>query len=348
MRVALVSYMFGDGGMQVHTAGLANGLVARGCDVCVFSTAPLHGHERRLGYRINCDFQCLDELSVLEAARLQFDVVVVCGVGYAFLIRAFGLALGSPKVYFEVMTGVREGILDSRWIPRCLYTSFVGQASSVAAALHDTFYYRKPVSVIPAVPQDLPQNEVGPQGMSDRVGVRFAYFGRLARHKNVHFLLQNWSDLFGSADCLDIWGEGDQDAFIDRVIIDLDLQDKVRRMGSYPGGDAYFALLRKYDVILLPTLGPEGAPLVLLEAMSAGVPFVANGVGGIGDYANPDCEVTDGDIGKFADAVNLQRVKMLNGQFSSERLSGLYRRVFSPQVIVARWYDLLKGVARVV
>ena len=116
----------------------------------------------------------------------------------------------------------------------------------------------------------------------------------------------------------------------------------VRCCGAYPDGQAYADLLASYDLTLLPTVFPEGAPLVLLESMACGVPFVANGMGGIPDYAtdNPDCVVV-AQQGEFLDGVRRMVQALSREEIDQSRLQGYYRAQYSQAAIEKQWLSYL-------
>jgi glycosyltransferase involved in cell wall biosynthesis len=72
----------------------------------------------------------------------------------------------------------------------------------------------------------------------------------------------------------------------------LDISDRVALAGHTDDVRAYYALA---DVLALPSHS-EGSPLVLLEAMAAGVPVVATRVGGVPEM------VVDGTSGLLVEA----------------------------------------------
>ncbi len=139
-------------------------------------------------------------------------------------------------------------------------------------------------------------------------------------------------------------GGGANSEAISTLIQKNGLGGAIRMRGRYPEGRAYIELLQSYDLKLLPTVGEEGAPLVLLEAMACGLPFVANGVGGIPDYNNPDCLITNGNIGGFIPSVIAMVQRLRGNDLDPARLQGCYEDKFSYKHLVDRWEDVLTRV----
>ncbi|MFZ1074836.1 MAG: glycosyltransferase [Minisyncoccia bacterium] len=75
-----------------------------------------------------------------------------------------------------------------------------------------------------------------------------------------------------------IVGEGEDRAYLTKKIADYGLRDRVKLFGFMPAAD----VLRGFDTFALPSL-KEGLPYVLIEARMAGLPIVANRVGGVGE-----------------------------------------------------------------
>jgi glycosyltransferase involved in cell wall biosynthesis len=87
----------------------------------------------------------------------------------------------------------------------------------------------------------------------------------------------------------------------------IGVEDRVRFLGYRTDARALVGLM---DVLVVPSL-TEGSPLIVLEAMTAGVPVVASAVGGIPDQVRHDKEgllVPPGDTGALGEALlNLLR-----------------------------------------
>ncbi len=75
-----------------------------------------------------------------------------------------------------------------------------------------------------------------------------------------------------------IVGEGELRNHLEKKIKEYGLENRLKLMGFIPAEDA----LKGFDVFALPSL-KEGLPYVLLEAKQAGLPIIANRVGGVSD-----------------------------------------------------------------
>ncbi len=75
-----------------------------------------------------------------------------------------------------------------------------------------------------------------------------------------------------------IVGEGELRGFLESKIKEYGLEGRVKLFGFLPASE----VLKGFDTFALPSL-KEGLPYVLLEARAAGLPIVANRVGGIGE-----------------------------------------------------------------
>ena len=352
LSVLLVGYAHGEGGVSTHTHWLAEGLADRGHTATVLSPLPLPGQPEALRSGRTYDVRHYGGSGDMvrgfaELGKEKFDVAVVVGTGW----KAMGGVLFNRRikrrVFFEVMSGEAAGLVDPRRLVHLGFDAVVGQASTVEARFCEEFRWRGRRTTIPALPEPLErQAEIAERGLIAPPGkLRAAYFGRLVHHKGVRFMVEQWSVLSEHLQSLDFYGTGYERDELEALVRQLGLSAVIRFHGRYPNGQPYVDLLSNLDLVLLPTTGQEGAPLVLLEAMACGVPFVANGVGGIPDYANVDCRITSGDIDEF-----LPLVSELAGEIAARRIDGSrlqhhYRDHFSFDVLVRRWEEYLRWVA---
>lgn len=73
-------------------------------------------------------------------------------------------------------------------------------------------------------------------------------------------------------------GEGELRPMLEKKIKEYGLEDRVKLFGFQSAPD----VIKGFDVFALPSI-KEGLPYVLLEARAAGLPIVANRVGGVGE-----------------------------------------------------------------
>lgn len=129
---------------------------------------------------------------------------------------------------------------------------------------------------------------------------------RLSRRKGAHYIAEIAAEVtkrLGNAMFV-IVGAGPEEDDLKRHIGNLKLQNSVRLMGEVPHRDIpnYF---RAADVFFMPS-DEEGFPHVLLEAMAAGIPYVASDVGGVREITPPRlnaCIAPPADIKMFAEKI---------------------------------------------
>jgi glycosyltransferase involved in cell wall biosynthesis len=104
------------------------------------------------------------------------------------------------------------------------------------------------------------------------------YAGRLAPEKCVDDLLRAVARVPGVA--LTVVGDGPRRPALEALARTLGIDDRVSWLGYLPWGPELLAALRRNAVLCLPS-ATEGLGLVMVEAMSQGLPVVGTRVGGI-------------------------------------------------------------------
>lgn len=105
------------------------------------------------------------------------------------------------------------------------------------------------------------------------------WIGRLGREKGADVLIESLERLAERDLIVSIVGDGRERRALERRVAALGLEQIVRFHGIVPDAAR---LVRAFDVIAISSR-TEGTPIVLLEAMAAGVPVIASRVGGIPD-----------------------------------------------------------------
>jgi glycosyltransferase involved in cell wall biosynthesis len=130
--------------------------------------------------------------------------------------------------------------------------------------------------------------------------LRIGAVGRLAPQKGLDVLIEAMRSL---PDCrLVLVGDGPDRAKLEELVRARSLGDRVEFAGWV---DAPWTASWAFDVLAMPSVN-EGFPLVIVEAMLAGIPVVASTVGGIPEIVVPGSTgllVPPQDPGAFVDAL---------------------------------------------
>jgi glycosyltransferase involved in cell wall biosynthesis len=222
----------------------------------------------------------------------------------------------APLVPGAMAISTRHNERDS-WIRRLLYalTSPLNEATIVFSpsvekhARGDNLACRPirqaPYGIDPVHPfvkrSDLRESMAIPQDVYLWITV-----GRLTRQKGVALLIEAFRSLQnrnGSRPMLLIVGEGEERYDLERRAVEGGLVDHVRFLGNRSDVPE---LLAASDAFVLSSLW-EGGPLVVLEAMAAGLPVVATRVGDVPAMVEDGRSgfiVEPGDIGALAKAIS--------------------------------------------
>lgn len=133
-------------------------------------------------------------------------------------------------------------------------------------------------------------------------GVALGWVGRLSPEKGADVFLAALARLARVEVRAAIVGEGRQRAALEQESARLGLADRVRWLGLVPGAGRFLAA---FDAFVLSSR-TEGTPIALFEAMAAGIPIIATGVGGVPDVLASGTEallVPPEDPGALAGAI---------------------------------------------
>lgn len=119
-------------------------------------------------------------------------------------------------------------------------------------------------------------------GLPDQLPV-LGWIGRVSREKGLDVLVQALSEMRPTAPWASIIGDGPELDRTRRLAGALGVADVIQWHGPVPAAGR---LLPAFDAVVLSSR-TEGTPMVLFEALSAGVPVVATTVGGVPDVVTP-------------------------------------------------------------
>ena len=375
MKVLLFGTVSGQGGIQSHLRWLSRALVESEQEVLIVTTHPLKTEGLNLqealtsGIKIhqirsnqltssNYLIQKIIQLKDLVKAVNNFAPDVYLGVGTSWYLSLLPLLFfkRARSIFHEVMSGLGASWRDSRWGVKWWFDDVVGQSACVAENFAEYFDWQKPVPAIPAIPEPLELTATLPQVKVKQVELgtaKAALFSRLIPWKKALWLVQQWEDLQEYLGELHIHGSGPEEPLIREYIKSQGIGDRVKCFGRYPEGQAYVDLLSSYDLTLLPTVGPEGAPLVLLESIACGVPFVAYGVDNPNVIVVPpepwltnqarEYAVTDPNqkTTAFVRGVQSMTQKLAIGEINQVELQKFYLKRYSFEVLKQTWVSYL-------
>jgi glycosyltransferase involved in cell wall biosynthesis len=172
--------------------------------------------------------------------------------------------------------------------------------------------------------------------------LKFGFAGRLVRTKGIDMLceLSRRPQLAGVS--WQIYGAGP-----DYEGAHFQAYPNICYHGPYPDLAGYGRALLDLDALALFSQHNEGMPLSLIEAMSAGLPWIASDRGGTAELARDpaNCvlvkQPTDIDT-CLRDTLELVR-RLHAGATSRLRQRAVYDAHFSPDVVARQWFDFLEA-----
>ena len=114
--------------------------------------------------------------------------------------------------------------------------------------------------------------------------LRFGYIGQIEKIKGVHILVEAFQQASVKQQArLDIWGDLTRNpSYVMELRARSDHNESINFLGRFDRMQLA-SVLAEIDVLVVPSIWYENAPLVIQEAFAAGVPVIASNLGGMAE-----------------------------------------------------------------
>lgn len=356
MKIVVMGSAQGHGGLQTHFRMLVPFLIREGHQVGAINVADsaegvVRGNAFTyvMPHTVGSPWATLRKsLGFLfarrRAARFMPELFIGTAIGRAYAQIAQSLPAKTFKIWEEVWGEIPKNDPLRIHVSGC-FDAVAAQSPLIAKIFQEQIPCTKPVRVLPCFAEPLNFTAL-PTLPAQDAPLRLCFFGRLAKNKGVCEFLRAFARVAPQVNAtFDIHGSGPEKPAIAELIASLGLKDRVSLLGPYPGGDEYSKLLASYHCLVAPSRGYEGVPLVLIEAMNCGLPFLATSIGAIPDAARNNEDVLLMPLDEDGMIASLQEfsLKVRSGTVSCARLKNFYDQHFSPAVMEQSWREMLSA-----
>ena len=168
----------------------------------------------------------------------------------------------------------------------------------------------------------------------------FLYVGQLAVHKGLLQLVEVFSQIQNHIDAsLLVAGSGPLEEKLKRIITQKGCQDRIKLLGHIDSRQTLSSLYANALALIIPSIWPENAPLVALEALACGTPVITSNRGGLPEISsklNPD--LIYNDIDGLKDI--LIRTSRISNDLSATPRQ-VYKTFFTPEIYIERYLTAL-------
>ena len=166
------------------------------------------------------------------------------------------------------------------------------------------------------------------------------WVGRVSHEKGPDVLLNAVAGLNDLPVLISMVGAGPEQAALEARAARLGIADRIRWHGATPEAGRLFTAFDAYAL----SSRTEGTPVVLFEAMAAGVPVVATSVGGVPDVVSGDEAVLVRSEDANALATALREVYW--SPAAAARRAGAARRRLDREFAIGPWLDRYEQIYR--
>ena len=189
---------------------------------------------------------------------------------------------------------------------------------------------------------DVPNFVLEPEAVGEAI-YDFPYFlfvGLLEEHKGILNLTEAFRHVKDEAEVeLLIVGTGSLEDKLKRLIAQQGCQDRIKLLGRIDDKGILANLYANAIALVIPSIWPENAPLVALEALACGTPIVVSNQGGLPEIAGksqPELIFKDED-----ELRNILITVAANRRGQRSAFKQAYRRFYSPESFMERYSELI-------
>lgn len=358
MRVLICAVLFGRGGTETHLLHLCKLLSEQGHEVilaCRYANRSVPLVERHKALGIKRLLTPFDKnlkhyrWSTIAAILLwpfflsQHRVDVIITLEYSRFLHFLRLFL-KPKGSILLL---RAGLpaKPTEYIPQDILSRFDGVLveSSLQATASLIAHPKLPTKAIPLLGNINPNIPVRRKFNGGILSV--AFLGRFDSKKGIYRLVDLWSYIKLTNVRLQFYGHGIEKSALIAYIAQKGLSHDIQVNDGWITPSELTDIMEALDLIILPS-EEEGLPVVLMEAMAHGVPFVATDVGAVRTYAenNPDVLVVPLDNQSIVSAIEEMVHAIREGQIDGGRLQQYYQDRYSFKTLSNEWIDAIENV----
>jgi glycosyltransferase involved in cell wall biosynthesis len=345
------------GGMETHVVNIASAMAGAGWSVTLLTTSNSLGAAARSRIK-NAGVEFFELQSprfrasrlhrlawlifkTLALRRRACDVIYTNGQGALARIVWLAARAGTRVVHHHHTAG-DETEQRTTWTPgfeRLLKAApeLVACAEYCRAALSKRLR-RSDIRVLPYLTDEVRIQSVE-RAPNPPETLRFGFVGRLERSKGIDVILQLSQDPGLKNIEWHLHGAG-----TDYMAQNCAENSRVVYHAPYQGAEALARILQELDALVLFSSQNEGCPLALIEAMAAGLPWIATDRGGVRELAksSENCRVLSSSptYDEIKSGVAELATAIRGGRTSPVCQRKTYDDCFAPALVFARWLAL--------
>ena len=166
----------------------------------------------------------------------------------------------------------------------------------------------------------------------------FLFLGMLEKHKGVLNLLELFKEQRHNLNAkLVIAGGGSLSPYIREYIEKNSLSNSISFLGFVDYSTKY-SLYANALAVIIPSIWPENAPLVALEALSVGTPVITSSQGGLPEITEKvDKKLIFDNVSGLRDVL----LSFSRSEFPSSKVKKVYEQNFSPKTYIGKYIEAI-------